>query len=624
MTQLGQPAPAQNAPSPRPGPGPAAASPAALPSIPAAAARVTHDQYDTLDANGVLHRGRASYEPVGGGDVGGYIVDHATGKKFHITGTNSKGEYVAPYTLHNSATTPGHDGAPRLHIRDQATVIKMLELKAVDGKPGFYSRRGFTGSYTMQRESDGSVSVFYAGGPHETGLALPPQTFHHGSWDLSRNQAGYTVTPDTAQRRTANIESIRATTRTVQSQLGADGVHRSSSGSDTKLGGSGFYTSTGAITRHAPTVNAEQWAPKPQLKQDGLSRVAIPTGNSPQEIDQRRDAAVPVYVEHTPSGGRSEGGYAFPRSYGPEKGMLYLADRAEVMPELVRKAYSAARDSDGTLVTHAWLSVVTDDKSSHQVMVRSDGSVLSASSDRSQFTLLVPKLNSNSSQSLVWEPRKMIPGGVGQADFIEDKSETKGSSGSGTAPAAVLPTIKVDAKEIQRRQIRALSESFATSKVQDRAASGYFQVPGLDIPADPAIRTNVVAPFTVSRSEDGATYFVFPRRFRDSKKAEVSGVMLLSADSLISGASPEGRTAVSGAYKNLSAGGKIETWYGISGGQVSLRSDGSVVHRASDGAAEGTIYKPSFADGTHGTLTWVPVKAELRDGRYMPKPKPGL
>jgi len=49
-----------------------------------------------------------------------------------------------------------------------------------------YSRNGYNGSYFIQKEDDGSYSLFYSGGLSPEGFNVGPKTYLNGAWDSTR------------------------------------------------------------------------------------------------------------------------------------------------------------------------------------------------------------------------------------------------------------------------------------------------------------------------------------------------------------------------------------------------------------------------------------------------------
>ena len=132
---------------------------------------------DTLSADGSIQKGTARVTLAGqDGSCGGYIELKGTNVRYYYSGTTIDGQYVPPHRVHaDGSISSDMTGVPRLHISDHEVINKMLGLE--QGR-----RRGFLGTYTLQKDARAGLSVFYSGEPHHAGIQLGPQTFAGGEW----------------------------------------------------------------------------------------------------------------------------------------------------------------------------------------------------------------------------------------------------------------------------------------------------------------------------------------------------------------------------------------------------------------------------------------------------------
>ncbi len=343
--------------------------------VPALGTSATNTNYSypgavhALDANNTLVRASVSVVQDSEG-TGAYIFDAATGMRYHVTGTDARGRYIGHHTLNaSSSRTEGVAGVPGLYVRNNEDMVRLLQLTAVSGQPGRYSREGFPGYYTLQRENDGSVSVFYSGGNH-TGLAagasMGPQTFHHGRWDTTRRTASRTTTEST------ELDTARAQNRTRATSVGTamlactqqDGSHDFGGGVvDRSAGGTAYFsqgTPVTGLSAHQTEGSLSSWefhaAPTGVSTAISLT-VSVPTSSTPVSL-----AAPAMYVTRTipsTSGGAdtTHGAYVFTTPLHPRSSTTVLADRETVLPPRIREAYQAARDTDGVMLTNVWHSL---------------------------------------------------------------------------------------------------------------------------------------------------------------------------------------------------------------------------------------------------------------------------
>lgn len=126
---------------------------------------------------------------------GGYLRDVSSGHALHVTGTDASGRYIPAHAVDASGQLLRSAPAMQFEIREVKQLLEILDLQEVQPGLGVYTRPGFRGEYRAQQEPDGTISIFYSGGQHLSGIAMPPQTFHHGIWDVHRQERGRAQAP---------------------------------------------------------------------------------------------------------------------------------------------------------------------------------------------------------------------------------------------------------------------------------------------------------------------------------------------------------------------------------------------------------------------------------------------
>lgn len=130
--------------------------------------------------------------PIAGHDV--YKMDGATSGKIitdgnryesWVGGTGAGGEYIIPHCRSSDGRVLPPRPNMNIRIIEVDDLARLLELSATES-PTVFTRPGFSGHYIVQRETDGTLSVYYGGGKHISGKPCSIQTFHHGQWDLNR------------------------------------------------------------------------------------------------------------------------------------------------------------------------------------------------------------------------------------------------------------------------------------------------------------------------------------------------------------------------------------------------------------------------------------------------------
>lgn len=276
-----------------------------------------------------------------------------------------------------------------------------------------------------------------------------------------------------------------------------------------------------------------------------------------------------------------------------------------------------------------WLPL---DRRTGQFQFRSDGSVVYRKEPGAHDAVITAPVFS-SDGALSFRSRSATLGADGRYSPAAAAPNPVPAGPPVVGPAAVTPPASTPAappastpSSSGRDAIISTARAYATELLgKAGSTSGLRQHNGFEIPADPAARTALALPFSVT--VDGKQAYVFPRRFFNRElKSEVSGILLvrqqdfaLSQD-LLPG--EVDRQALRRAYGELLKGGAptLEQWLPLAAptvGQVSLRSDGSVVYRTAPNAPQATIYSPDFRADER--LEWKMRSASLAaDGRYYP------
>ncbi len=141
---------------------------------------------DNTNRPGAAAFDRTSPEAPAGG---GYIRDNSSGYKFHITGTDSDGKYVPSHVVDREGNLASDNtDHPNFSITDENQILEMFDLVELEQDSGHFRRPGFIGKYSLGKDRDGTCTLFFSGGQHESGILLEPQTFHHGRWDRTRTE----------------------------------------------------------------------------------------------------------------------------------------------------------------------------------------------------------------------------------------------------------------------------------------------------------------------------------------------------------------------------------------------------------------------------------------------------
>lgn len=557
--------------------------------------------------DGNLEHDSAEFKKDDGLEVGGRIS--AKGASIHVSGVARDGSYVPPDGCIYKGERKGvASSMPSIYFSSKEELIQVLELQIQNPERGTFTRKGFSGSYQIQKEADGSFSVFYSGGVHrgpDRITKLAPQTFTHGVWNIDRNRPLNLISPQKEALQASHKVQLEKHASEILSRTDEKGQNRNSAGVDSK-GGSGFYSVQGSISRHASSVELEGVKNHSDVSIPGL-QIQIPSGNSLAEVAARRELSPAIRVSKTTEG-HTQSAYAFIRNEGVRQGMLYISAEDPGAPSEVKRAYDAVTQADSSLQLHTWKKV--ENEAFSRVMVRSDGSVLiDKNAADGSIELIAPDFRALSGSDFTWKRLEMQRGN-------EDRSELDYVETAQSKAARKYSTNTDDSVERERSDIKALSDSVA----KQVSAPGFYPVPGLSIPVDLNYRNKVVQPF-LTKTESGIEVFVFPRTFKDKGTGvQTSGVLVLSKNSVDAVSSYDGNAAVPAhvAFSSISSGVGIEKWVPVenSKGEVSLRSDGSFLFRGSSKSSEATVYRPK--EVTSGQISWdsVQLLRSKTDGRY--------
>lgn len=585
-------------------------------------------KFSALDSSGCLRRESVEFIADAKAQSGGVLQGGEGWTSIHVSGTSDSGQYIKPdgYIQHGTAHGKAQY-APKVYFQTPEQLAAVLGMNPVAGSTTKFTRPGFSGEYQLQREWDGSLSVHYPGGRHtSSNRPIPAQTFHHGVWDLDRKTSQGAVTEARIAQREKNVAEASRVATTVASATDKTGTNTTAAGSDTTAAGTGFYSKTGALTRHGKSRADEQWATDPALAVGDLE-IAVPTGSSSEQILARREAAPPVRVETQGSSGQPEVVYGFTRNVGSDSGILCISEREPKLPPEVLAAYRAASNPNGVLDSHIWLRAASADAKSPGLksMVRSDGSVL-VERDGGKLDLFVPDLRNMTGPGLTWQKRDMRAGdsSKGEADYVEITASKDKREGKVAPPVVTAQPTTPDG-----RIIRDGAEKLAKKHKQQ----GMFEASDFTVPDNVDERNKLVVPFATDVSGSGS-FYIFPRRFsvQDAStktKKTVSGILSIDTDSVAAIPDSGVRLAAQSAYGQLKTGGRIETWVDISGtgffgsnfmgtsAQVNLRSDGSFVWVERKGAPVGWIVSPQV-EGSKITWSKIPAVQDV-SGRFVKK-----
>ena len=587
-------------------------------------------QVDIVDAQGNLIRGGGVFIPTytsAEGDAGGgYILSNTSNRIYHITGTGKDNSYIPAHSvdLGTGVLSKTIGGMPKLHLRGISDAIAILDLKDRDGD-GVYSRRGFNGDYYLQRELDGTISVFFNGKTHagvrdssgRLTQLFKPQTLKYGGWDL---KAAAQQTAQLERQRTKNLEVSRSVATALSTSRAGD-KHTTVAGSDTVASGSGMYFVDGSVSRHAEEPSKEAWHEHSRIQHPQIGNLEIPIGNDVQSVRERRAVAVPTYQTTEDASGVSRTSYTFIRNYDTRQGVLHLVDVPDgaVISDTIREVYETAQDeTENTLITDVWLKI----SGNRRAQVRSDGSVLleNTASGGKELVVLVPGLKeSSTSTAIAWESRTMRPGRKGEVEYVETRESVLARR------RQLLEREKSRSSESKLREWKyanaRAAERKATALFEAHAQSGIYAVSDIEVAED--IKTRNATSTALAVTHEGETAYVFTRWYKDARSKHRNAGVAFYKKSDFTATLAQGtelRWLIEQAYGNIEKSGSIEQWITVSdakhgSAQLQLRSDGSVLHRSSERDAEARIIRPMHEKGKLHSWDTVPVYRHA-DGRY--------
>lgn len=565
-----------------------------------------------LDSDACLKEGQAHFEKDPNAILGGRIYHQEHDQAVHTSGTRRDGTYIAPDGYIRGGVRQGTASKiPDVYLKSTEEIMTILQLEIKDKDKGIFTRRGFSGHYQLQKEMDGSYSVFYTGGIHRNSgniKTVQAQTFRHGVWDVDRKVPVNEITAQRDARRSKNLEEVSRIGKEILSRTDKDGYNHTPIGFDYR-GGSGFYSNHGAMSRHAPSGSKESFKRNDQLAIKDID-ILIPSGSSRERVLERRDLSPAVKVSREVDGVKHEG-FAFARIVGVQKGVMYLDANDPDIPREVRSAYQNAVTEDGSLHLHVWKRNEAGDT---KTMVRSDGSVLfDRGSENGEISLSYPDLRETGIDRILWRELQLRKGDerLGEVDYVEtDDSKVKRRELDNSR------TTKTKDHENEVNFIRNTVENH----IKENPDSGFHIIEGLALPEDHGKRNSLIKPFTV---KTGFTrQYVFPRNFRDrSSNQEVSGLLVIG-DKEIKAISKLDSTAYDTAkivYDSLSTKG-VEKWFRIESGkpaEANIRPDGSFLLRENATSDIAVIY--SVTKSPEGDIRWKKASAyKEADQRYYP------
>lgn len=587
-------------------------------------------QVDSIDENGVVRRRAVTFQRTSTPGVdkdqaeGGWFVG-SDGKRYHTTGTTEDGKALNAHTVDASGhvVMGAHTDGPSVFTRKVSGIARQLGLVAVPGKNGLvFQRRGYSGTYNVQFERDGSISLHYSGGRNSAGRKCYPQTYHHGRWDLGRRTSRASINPEEQQRMLQRYTNQVAEEQTASAVLTNPSSQRS-----------GFYHEKGSVTSDGTALTTSD---TPSFVPALSSRLAHVQESGSGAWRQRQVLNPTTNVEET----RTE--LAITRRMSGTVGVVTFSDmdlarhgNAEER-DLLIQAYSAALEDEGTLLLDKKIAITMNGRE-RIIQIAANGDVIDETGGRKYTMGLGP-------QGVTWTGEALV-----QSRTTTIKPTQAPTPGDSTdTPVGLTPDqiqkIKTDNLTLTKNEMERLLTA-------DKA-TGFYPVAGLVIPVS-NLQDEVSGAQMLE--VDGKKGYALTRTVKDANGNPVPGILFVRDSdenthaydddpdndyvvaTLRASVDPETKQIVFGGSKPLevsaydsTAGpnnpdGSIDPSTGMSVvKRLYLRSDGTIEEIVDDQSdvKTGNVYIPDNPPNAYGTVEWKGVMdATIVDGRVKETPE---